>query len=149
MHCPKCESATYVKSGFKDKRQRYKCKKCGCNFTQSHLRNYPFKIKFQAAKLYLEGVGLRSIGRLLGVCNVTVLNWIRQFGLILRDYVQERLPKDIHDIEYIEMDEMWHFTAKKNGRSGSGLLSKDVRRKSLGLHWEVGVKKPLNISFPR
>ncbi|OAV63858.1 Transposase [Bacteroidales bacterium Barb6XT] len=40
----------------------------------------PGSMKKQALRLYLEGSGFRSIGRLLGVSNVSVLNWIRKFG---------------------------------------------------------------------
>jgi len=87
-------------------------------------------------------MGFRSIGRVLGVSNVTVLNWIRQFGKITKAYVQTKLPEDIHDIEVIEIDEMWHFTQKKNAKSGYGSLSKDQPKKSLGFQWEVVVKKP-------
>ena len=29
-------------------------KKCGCNFTQNHLRNYSFKVKFQALSIIKE-----------------------------------------------------------------------------------------------
>ena len=142
MQCPKCESEEYVKSGFTKEKQRYKCMKCRCNFTQSHLRNYSFKIKLQAAKLYLEGMGFRSIGRILGVSNVTILNWIRAFGQITKAYVHTKLPDDIHDIEVIEIDEMWHFTQKKNENFGSGLRLKDQPNKSLDFQWEVVVKKP-------
>jgi len=145
MYCPKCASENYVKSGFTKGKQRYKCKKCGCNFTQSHLRTYSFKTKFQAAKMYLEGMGFRSIGRILGVSNVAVLNWIREFGQTIQDYVETKLPKDIHDIEVIEIDEMWHFTKKKNENSGSGLQSTESTKKSLGFQWEVVVKKPSNL----
>ena len=142
MYCPKCESRDYVKSGFTRGKQRHKCKSCGCNFTQSHLRDYSFKVKFQAAKMYLEGMGFRSIGRMLGVSNVTVLNWIREFGSITKAYVQTKLPKDIHDIEVVEIDEMWHFTGKKSGSSGFGLPLTDQHKKSLDFQWEVVVGKP-------
>ena len=30
--CKKCESNEYVKAGFVKGKQRYKCKKCGCQF---------------------------------------------------------------------------------------------------------------------
>ncbi|OON69206.1 hypothetical protein B0919_10850 [Hymenobacter sp. CRA2] len=30
-----------------------------------------------ALKLYLEGMGLRAIGRVLDVSNVTVMRWVR------------------------------------------------------------------------
>jgi len=142
MQCPKCNSVKQVKSGFMKGKQRYRCKNCRCNFTQSYSRNYSFKVKFQAARLYLEGMGFRSIGRILNVSNVTILNWIREFGNITKAYVQTKLPEDIHDIEVVEIDEMWHFTKKKNENFGSGLQSKDQCRKSLDFQWEVVVKKP-------
>jgi transposase-like protein len=37
-------------------------------------------MKKLALHMYLEGLGFRAIGRLLGVSNVSVLNWIRSFG---------------------------------------------------------------------
>jgi transposase len=40
----------------------------------------PKSMKKQALHLYLEGLGFRSIGRLLGVSNVSVLNRIKSFG---------------------------------------------------------------------
>ena len=33
MNCPKCNCSTSVKSGKIKDKQRYKCKKCGCNYT--------------------------------------------------------------------------------------------------------------------
>jgi predicted nucleic-acid-binding Zn-ribbon protein len=146
MNCPKCELVDYVKSGFKGDKQRYKCRKCGCNFTQGHLRAYSFKLKLQAVKLYLEGVGFRSIGRILGISNVTALHWIRQFGKVVKHHVQTQLPDDIHDIEVIEIDEMWHFTQKKAANSGYGLRLSEPRKESLDFRWTVVVEKPLNPS---
>ena len=146
MQCPKCESEIYVKSGFMKGKQRYKCKDCGCNFTQSYSQHYSFKVKLQAVKLYLEGSGFRSIGRILNVSNVTVLNWIRNFGQLIKDYAYKQLPEDIGDIEVIEMDEMWHFTQKKAASSGFGSLSREQPKKSLDFQWEVVVKKPSNQS---
>ena len=142
MHCPKCFSEEYVKNGIKYEKQRYKCKKCGCHFTQSRKRGASFETKLQALKLYLEGMGLRGIGRVLKVSNVTVLNWIRSFGKSVKAHVQTHLPDDIRHIDIVEMDEMWHFTKKKNESSGSGSLSKVIRKKSLDFRWAVAVRKP-------
>jgi len=142
MTCPKCKEEKYVKNGFTKNRQRYKCKHCGCNFTQSHKNGASFEFRLQALRLYLEGMGFRGIGRVLHVNNVTVLNWIRQFGTSLKDYVQVQMPSDIRHIDIIEMDEMWHFTKKKNGNCGSGLPSKATHTKSSDLQWAVVVKKP-------
>ena len=142
MYCPKCYSDQYVKSGFTKKRQRYKCKHCNCNFTQSRMRGATLEIKLQALRLYLEGLGFRSIGRILKVSNVTVLYWIRNLGKSVKSYVQTQMPDDIRHVDIIEMDEMWHFTKKKNENSGFGLLSIGIAKKFLDSQLEVVAKKP-------
>ena len=114
MKCPKCNSEEHVKSGFMKGKQRYKCKRCGCNFTQDHKRGANLQTRLQALQLYLEGLGFRAIGRIMGVHNVTVLNWIRNMGESVKSYVQTEMPADIRDVDFVEMDEMWHFTVKKN-----------------------------------
>ena len=146
MECPKCHSEERVKNGHALGKPRYKCKGCGCNYTQSHKRGVCLEIKLQALRLYLEGTGLRSIGRILKVSNVTVLYWIRDFGKSIKAYVQAELPDDIREIEIVEMDEMWHFTKKKNTSFGSGLQLTEPPKKSLDFQWVVGVKKPSRLS---
>jgi len=75
MDCPKCASNKKVKSGIVKSRQRFKCKECGCNYTvEIKSTAKPNSMKKDALHLYLEGLGFRSIGRLLGVSNVSVLN---------------------------------------------------------------------------
>ena len=72
MNCPKCQETSYYKNGKAMGRQRYKCKQCGCNFTQSKKQGYSLEKRLMALKLYLEGMGFRGTGRVLGVSNVTV-----------------------------------------------------------------------------
>lgn len=48
--------------------------------TISQGKSYSTEKRFEALKLYLEGLGFKSIGRILGVSNVTVLKWIRSMG---------------------------------------------------------------------
>ena len=95
-----------------------------------------------ALKLYLEGMGFRSIARLLKVSNVTVLYWIRTLGNSVKTYVNTHFPDDIRHVEFVEMDEMWHFPRKKNNESfGFGLLSIDSPKKFSGFQLEVEEKK--------
>ena len=77
---------------------------------------------------------------------MTVLYWIRGFGKSIKAYIQAELPDDIREIEIVEMDEMWHFTKKKNTSSGSGLRLLDPRKGSSDFQWVVGVKKPSKLS---
>jgi len=143
MHCPKCRSEHYVKNGIKYNKQRYKCKKCGCHFTQSHKRGASLQTKLLALNMYLEGMGFRSIGRILKVSNVTVLYWIRTLGKSVKAYIQDQMPDDIRHVDIIEMDEMWHFTKKKNDRYGFGLLSIDIPKKCSGFQLVAEERKHL------
>lgn len=82
-------------------------------------------MKRQALHLYLEGLGFRTIGRILGVSNVSVLNWIRDFG----DKVQE-LSSQSQDIEMVEVDEMHSYIGSKKTSVGYGLLLIDMGKDS-------------------
>lgn len=63
MHCPKCRSTVRVKNGNVQKKQRYKCKDCGCHYTQSSLSRTPVEKRMECIRLYLEGVGFCGISR--------------------------------------------------------------------------------------
>ena len=118
--CPKCGSVSYVKNGFVSKKQRFLCKDCKCNFTRSTIKGYGFEIKIQALKLYKEGLGFRSIGRLLEVSFQTVANWVRHFGKMIKDVIQKQDINQKYD--FVEVDEMWHFLKKNAKNYGFGLL---------------------------
>jgi len=130
MQCPKCCSDKHRKNGFINKKQRYTCKECGCQFTQSHKRGKPASTKALAYILYLEGLGFRSIARVLKVSNVAVLKWIRALAEVWGSKDQEEKKTPRH-CEVIEIDEMWHYLQKKNRKSGSGLLLIELPEKCL------------------
>ena len=118
MDCPKCGSETRIKNGIVKGRQRYQCKECGNNYTvEKRSGEYSDATKKNALHLYLEGLGFRSIGRYLNVSNVTVLNWIKQFGIKEKDVQSKANP-----IEYVEIDEMHSYIGSKKTTVGSGLL---------------------------
>ena len=75
--------------------------------------------------LYLEGLGFRSIGRFLGVSNVSVLNWIRSLGKEV-----EKLNSESQEIEVVEVDEMHSYIAQKKTIVGYGLLLIDMEKES-------------------
>ena len=77
----------------------------------------------------------------MGVSNTTVLNCIRTFGESIKTYVNKHMIDDTRHVDFIEIDEMWHFTHKKNENSGSGLLSIGIPKKSLDSLLEVEEKK--------
>ena len=113
--CKRCAAADYVKNGIVRGLQRYRCKKCGCNFTLTPPRGKPAAMKALALLLY--GMGNASfcmIARLLGVSDVTVLNWVRDAA--------EQLPEPDTgaDVVTLTIDEMWHFIQKKHKSFGFG-----------------------------
>lgn len=118
--CSKCTCNQIVKNGFTKGSQRYKCKACGFNFTiERRGRGKPESQKRMALHMYLEGLGFRSIGRILKVSNVSVLKWIRSFGEKIKELRQKAKPEEV---KVIELDEMWHYVQKKEKHCGYGLL---------------------------
>jgi len=79
-------------------------------------------MKRQALELYLEGLGFRSIGRVLGVSHVAVYQWIKLFGESI-----EHLKSD-NDIKIMELDEMHTYIGSKKTIVGSGLLLIDMEK---------------------
>ena len=72
--CKRCQGTDYVKRGTVRNLQRYQCKTCGCNFTNTPPRGKPPGMKALALMLYAMGnMSFCSIARLLGVSDVAVL----------------------------------------------------------------------------
>jgi transposase len=81
LDCPKCASQHYVKDGIVSKKQRYRCKNCNYRYTvQKRKPRIKEEVKRFAIELYLEGLGLRAIGRLLKVSQVSVMNWVFNYA---------------------------------------------------------------------
>jgi len=103
--------------------QRYKCKDCNYNYTKGR-NSKDRSIKRFALELYLEGLGFRSIGRILKVSHVSIFNWIKQYGQNLD------LLQNSHEICVTEIDEMHSYIGSKKTLSGSGLLLIDMQKNS-------------------
>ena len=131
QNCPKCNSTKIYKFGIVRNKQRYKCKDCSYNFTTSEPRGKLHELKIKALQLYLEGLGLRAIGRILGVSQVSILNWIKKFGANLPTASKPA------KVEIMELDEMWHFVGEKNEKGGYGSLFLVLPKKYSDLQWVV------------
>ncbi len=135
MHCPRCKSSNYTKAGFVKGVQRYKCKECQHLYTVSEKSTAkPMIVKRQALHLYLEGLGFRSIGRILRVSNVSVMKWIRAFG------EQVEKIKSKQDIDVIEMDELYTYIGQKKALAGYGLLLIGTGKDSSLSCWVTAVR---------
>jgi len=76
--------------------------------------------------MYLEGLGFRSIGGILGVSNVSVFRWIKEFGQQVRELSTEK-----QHIEMVEVDELHSYIGSKKTTVGYGLLLIDMEKDSL------------------
>ncbi len=122
MYCSRCGSTACFKNGKMRGKQRFRCKGCGYNFTNSHGRGYPPALKLQAFQLYTENMGIRSIARFLGVSPSTVMRWLRDEGRDIMAKIKNSLPDALPPQDIIEIDEMWHYTQKNAENYGYGLL---------------------------
>jgi transposase-like protein len=121
MNCPKCQSAHKVKDGNANGKQRYRCKNCGYRFTveRRSTEKSPDKKKL-ALQLYLEGLGFRAIGRVLGINFVTIYYWIKKWGESVS------LPQSEEPVEIVELDEIHSYVQNKKNTFGHGLLLIDL-----------------------
>ena len=123
IYCKHCNSTSIVRNGkVNGGMQRYLCKACTKNFTLTK-RKYSLSFKLQALSWYLDGVGLRSIERNMGVSNVLLLYWIRRFGELVKQKLSQVQPtRRLEDIEIIEIDELHSYCKKNKTKFGFGLL---------------------------
>ena len=98
-------------------KQRYRCKACGLNFTDTPARGKPLAMKATAVLLYVSGLSLNRTAKLLKVSTPTIQAWLEQFAAA---YAQKPEPEGRAVV--IELDEMWHYLKKSPNRSGSGKL---------------------------
>ena len=133
MNCPKCGSDHYCKDGIVKERQRYLCRNCRYHYTVSQRSGTADKAtKRQALQLYLEGLGFRSIGRLLNFSNVSILNWIKAFGEQFEEIKSDKV------VEVMELDEMHSYIGSKKTIAGYGLLLIDMEKDSSTAYWVRG-----------
>ena len=128
MTCPKCEASGCVKDGIVKGRQRYLCHGCKYRHTVSHRGKSP-ALRRQALELYLEGLGFRSIGRLLNCSHVAVYTWIKAYGESIDTL------RSAAGVTVIEMDELHTYIGAKKTPAGSGWLWIAMQDSSSTAYW--------------
>ena len=78
--CKRCGSDEHVKNGLMRGQQRYLCKGCGLNFTDTPPRGKPLALKAAAVLLYVSGLSMNRTAKLLGVSTPTIQVWLEQFA---------------------------------------------------------------------
>lgn len=79
IKCLKCGSPDYVKNGRVFGWQRYKCKACGYQFAKQGDHGKPLNIWLACHGLYVFGMSMRRIARIIGVSAQTVSRWIKKW----------------------------------------------------------------------
>ncbi len=130
--CKKCETGKIVKSWFTRWLQRYLCKTCWCNFTNTPKRWAPEEVKKKALKLYLEWLWFRAIWRVLWYSNVAILKWIKAMWKKIEKYHEE--TKKYVKIESWELDELRHYVKKNKTKCDYELYVKDGKLRLLTLN---------------
>jgi len=139
MNCPKCKSTKFVKNGIVKDKQRYVCNVCKYNYTvEKKITAKDSDVKRNALEMYLEGLGFRSIGRLLKTSHVSIYNWIKAFGEEINQIRSEG------KIEVVEIDEMHTYIGQKKTTAGFGLLLIDMGKNSLIAFSEHAELKQVN-----
>ena len=120
LNCPRCASSDKVKSGINKGRQPYKCKTCQYFFTIAHKSDTATPDQRRLAlTLYLEGLGFRSIGRILGFSHVAVYQWVKSKG---KNLDQIKRPA----AQIVEIDALHSYVGHKKTSAGCGLVLIDL-----------------------
>ena len=137
LRCKRCGSEEYTRNGFMRGTQRYRCKACGLNFTDTPPRGMPLRIKVTAVLLYVSGLSMNRTAKLLGVSTPSVMAWIEQFA---KTYARKPEPEGRAVV--IELDEMWHYLKKRPTSCGCGRLGIVLQGVSSIGSWAVVTRPP-------
>ena len=132
ISCKKCQFPSYVKSGHTRGLQRYKCKECGCQFTDTKRRGVHPALKSFAIVLYgFCGVSMGKLASLYKVSTVAVLKWIRAAALEVKPI------NSVAESNIVMIDEIWHFVNGKKTKLGSGEPLMGYRVDLLDGRWAI------------
>ncbi len=77
--CMKCGGTKAVKNGIVFGQQRYKCTGCGYQFTKEAPAGKPIYLKLICHGLFMSGLSMRDIAKIVGVTAQSVSRWIKKW----------------------------------------------------------------------
>lgn len=111
MHCPGCGGTDLMKRGRKAGRQRYQCRSCERYSTDSQPK-FSAQTKAMAIEMYMNSMGIRAIGRVVGASPAAVLKWVRkEHANVQQQMANVASGTGLPDV--IEMDEIYTYVQKK------------------------------------
>lgn len=130
--CPNCSSDQIVKSGIVNKKQRYKCKQCNYFFTVNKLgKKIDDYFVNKALQLYLEGLSYREIERILGISHVSIMNWVKRYG------IKRPQNKNYHSsYKILNSSELAIYFQKPSNLKGAGVVVTELGDKFMLIKWE-------------
>jgi len=133
LYCPKCQSQDYVKSGIIKGRQRFKCKECNYYFTVQKMgKRIDDYYVTKALQLYVEGVSYREIERVLGISHVSVMNWVKTYGIKRPQHNDNYHPT----YKIFKHEELSKFIGCSENVKGSGMIITEIGDKFMLIKWE-------------
>lgn len=123
-----CSHETRHKHG-KDRHgcQRFKCALCGQTFVDdvrplADMRTSVDKVA-QAFALMLEGMSVRSVQRMTGLCRETLANLVVRIGAGCQRLLDEKIQSV--PVTDVQCDEIWSFVGMKERTRAAGLRSEE------------------------
>jgi len=164
--CPKCKSKELIKWGFRfnhtTKKQRWKCKSCSECFVVDDgffKKKHKREVITNCISLYMNGMSLRKSVQHFNqfaeyeVSHQSVLNWIRDYAHLLKDFQQKfalKLSRQYHADELFvkcknEQHYFWDMIDKGTRVLVSTHYSKKRDTKSAKMLFFKAQHKPLNL----
>lgn len=130
--CPRCSATEVVKNGKVHLRQRYLCKDCRYHFTVSKLGKQidPYYMT-KALQLYLEGLSLRDIEKIVGISHVTISSWVKKHNI-------PRLFKEKVRTSYrvLRHQELLEYLSEKQNLKNRGIIVSELGERYILITWE-------------
>lgn len=132
LNCPRCKSDEIAKSGVVKGRQRFHCKACNYYFTvMKEGKNIDPYYVIKALQLYIEGISLREIERILGISHVSVLNWVRKYNIKAPEHYDYRPTYKV-----LSHEELIGFIRDRESLRSSGCMITELGDKFMVIKWE-------------
>jgi hypothetical protein len=130
--CPSCGHQNIAKSGIVKEKQRYKCRSCGYHFTVNKLgKRIDDYYVIKALQLFVEGVSLREIERILGISHTSISSWVKKYK------VKAPVKTSYHPTyKILSHNELTDFVSRKDQVTGAGMIITELGDKFMVIRWE-------------
>ena len=81
--------------------------------------------------MYLEGLSYREIERILGISHVSILNWVKRYG------IKRPINKNFHSTyKILNALELANYFQKTENLKGAGVVVTELGDKFMLIKWE-------------